>query len=135
MAARIPTRLTPAEGRKFAFTVGTAFLVLATVVAWRGHTPVAAALGSLGGALGLAGVLVPGRLSPVYRAWMGLARALSKVTTPIFMGIVFFGLILPVGLLRRRFGGNPVLRQSRADASFWVTRPAGSRRSDLERQF
>ena len=38
----------------------------------------------------LAALVVPTHLGPVQRAWMGLAHAISKVTTPIFMGVVFF---------------------------------------------
>ena len=51
LAHRIPTRLSAAEGRKFAFTVGIAFLVLAGISYWRGHTRVPVVLGSLGGVL------------------------------------------------------------------------------------
>ncbi len=86
VAVGIPARLTAREGRRFAFTVGTAFLVLAAISAWRGHTLPPRVLGALGGALLLAGLVVPGRLSRVHRAWMGLALALSKVTTPIMIG-------------------------------------------------
>jgi hypothetical protein len=132
---RVPTRLTASEGRKFALPVGTAFLLLAALVWWRGHIPVAWGFGVMGGSLFLAGLLVPSRLGPVYRAWMGFALLLSKITTPIFMGIVFFLVITPTGLLMRLLGRNPVVREAN-DGSFWVTRPEGpKRRSDLERQF
>ena len=90
--------------------------------------------GSLGGALLVAGLLVPGKLGPVYRAWMGFALLLSKVTTPIFMGIVFFLTILPIGLLIRLFKRNPI-RQVERDGSYFVPRPVGSRQGNLSRQF
>ena len=47
MAAGIPARLTAAEGRKFAFTVAAAFLVLAALLWWRGRLlrPYSARLG------------------------------------------------------------------------------------------
>jgi len=73
--------------------VGAAFVALAGLLWWRGHgaaAPVPAALGAL---LVLAGLAVPARLGPAQRAWMGLATALSKVTTPIFLGIAYFGVI------------------------------------------
>jgi hypothetical protein len=89
---------------------------------------------SLTGFLYLAGLLVPGKLGPIYRAWMGFALLLSKLTTPIFMGITFFLVIGPVGLLMRLFGRNPVDHEPR-DGSFWVPRPEDKRRSDLKRQF
>jgi len=133
--AIVPTRLSPAEGRKFAFTVGIAFFVLAGVTFWRGSETVTTLLAMLGGALLLAGVAVPGRLGPVYRAWMRAGLLISRVTNPIFMGLVYFIVFAPIGLGMRLLGRNPVVRDPVGD-SFWVTRPAGrGRRSDLKRQF
>jgi hypothetical protein len=63
---------------------------------------------------------------------MGLAHAISRVTTPIFMGIVYFLVITPVAAVRRAVGGNP-LRAHRG-ASGWVDRQTAPR-GDLTRQF
>ena len=104
MEGRIPARLTAHEGRRFAFPVGIAFLLLAAIAWWRSHTLPSQVLGGLGGLLIVAGALVPSHLGPVYRAWMGLAHAISKVTTPIFMGIVYYLVVTPIGLLRRIIG-------------------------------
>ncbi len=91
--------------------------------------------GVTSGLLLLSGLLIPSWLGPVYRGWMGFALLLSKVTTPIFMGIIFFLVMAPIGLVMRLLGRNPVVRQENA-GSFWVPRPEGpKRRSDLTRQF
>ena len=137
MANRIPARLstpafTAAEGRKFGLTVGIAFVVLALVAWWRGHEVTRLVLGSLGLVLLLAGLVLPARLGPVFRAWMSLAHALSKVTTPIFMGLVFFIVIAPVGLLMRLFCRNPV-RRTAVSESYWSART--TTRGDLNHQF
>ena len=131
MAHAIPARLSPAEGRKFGVQVGIAFLVLAAFAWWRGRTGVSCSLGGVGGALLLAGLVVPGLLGPVHRAWMGLAVLLSKVTTPIFMGIVYFVVITPIGLMMRAVGRAPL-----ADGGQWHTRDATAPdRRRMERQF
>ncbi|HJR62794.1 MAG TPA: SxtJ family membrane protein [Gemmatimonadaceae bacterium] len=138
MAERIPARLTPAEGRRFAFTVGTAFLVLGGVVWWRGHERVATVFAALAAVLLLAGLILPGQLSLVYRAWMGLALLISKVTTPLFMGIVYFLVITPIALIRRATGGNPLVHAAATGdngRTVWQSRAPDSRRSDLTRQF
>lgn len=136
MADGIPARLTPAEGRKFAFPVGAAFLVLAGIVWWRQHAILLYIFASLGGALWAAGFLIPGSLGPVYRGWMRFALLLSKITTPILMGIVFFLVIGPIGSLMRLFGKNPMKRQRQDDTTYWVARESGSSsQSDLTRQF
>ncbi len=132
MAKRSPARLSPAEGRKFAFTLTGAFGVFAGVSWWRGGETVPLVLGNLAAAFALGGLLVPGQLGPVHRAWMGLAHAISKVTTPIFMGVVYFLVITPIGLLRRTFGGNPL--RAHQGVTGWVDRTQ-SPRGDLTRQF
>jgi hypothetical protein len=135
LAARVPARLSSSEGRKFGLTVGAAFLALGAVFWWRGHVYQAGAAGLLGAALSLAGLLVPGRLGPTYGAWMRLAAALSAVTTPVFMAVIYFGVLTPVGFMVRLLRGNPLVRP-RSGASFWVPREgAARRRSDMERQF
>jgi len=135
LAHQVPARLTPAEGRKFGLTVGAAFLVIAAVLWWRGKPGAVPWVGGLGALLALAGLVIPGQLGPVHRAWMGLALLLSKVTTPVFMGVVYFVVLTPVGMLMRALGKNP-LRHPYHDGSFWVVRPAEARRrTDMERQF
>ena len=132
MARGIPARLTPAEGRKFAFTVGAAFLVLAAVMVWRDHRILIYGFGGLGAGLFAAGALIPARLGPVQRGWMAFAHALSKVTTPVFMGVVFFIVIAPVGLLMRLFGRNPI-RHRPVNQSYWA--PRNEMRGGMNNQF
>ncbi len=110
MATAIPARLTVAEGRRFGLTVGGALLVIA-------------------------GLAVPSRLGPVVRAWMGFARRLSRVTTPILLSVIYFVVLTPTGLVMRLFGRRPLIRPP-SDPSFWVPRPANARqRADMEHQF
>lgn len=135
MANRVPARLTRREGRKFGLTVGVAFVVLAALSWWRGHVLPPIVLGTLGALLLLAGLALPAHLGPVQKAWMAMARGISKVTTPVFMGLVYFGVITPTGLAMRALGKHP-LRRAEVDGGFWTTREAGARRSQsMERQF
>ena len=132
MAHGIPARLSPAEGRKFALTVGAAFVALAGITWWRGHERFATVAGALGAAFLLAGLLAPGQLGLIYRGWMAFGLALSKITTPIFMGIVYFVVITPIGVLRRAFGKNALI--ARGTTTVWATRDLQAS-SDLNRQF
>lgn len=134
MERPLRTRLTAREGRAFAFPVAIAFLILAGITGWRGHVGATRILGAIGGLLLLAGLVAPTRLGPVQRGWMGLARAISTVTTPVFMGLVYFGVLTPIGLVRRAVAGTPVSRAP-VDDSYWHARPEDRRRSDLHRQF
>ena len=132
MADGRPARLSAPEGRKFAFTLAAAFAGLGGLLWWRERRSSAILFFGVAAAFALAGLLVPGRLGPVQRGWMGMAHAISRVTTPIFMGVVYFLVITPVGLVRRAIGGNP-LRAHRGSTG-WVDRQE-SPRGDLTRQF
>lgn len=133
MAAGIPARLTARQGRSFGFTVGVAFAVFAGIAFWRDHVVVWKVLAALSSALLLGGALIPTMLGPVHRGWMALAHLLSRVTTPIFMGIVYFVVLTPIALLMRAFGRRPMTHRER-DGSFWVPVASGER-SGMERQF
>jgi hypothetical protein len=88
--------------------------------------------GGLATALLVAALIAPGQLDPVNRAWMGLAQAISKVTTPVFMGVVFFLVITPVGVLMRVFGHNAI-RHRAVNQSYWMSRSEA--RGDMTHQF
>ena len=113
-------------------SVGVAFLGLGGILLWRAHPPGAYVAFSLGSALVLAGILIPARLGPVERAWMRVAIAISRVTTPVFMAIVYFFLLTPTGLLMRVLGRNPLAKDGNKEG-FWVRRTRSG--SDLKRQF
>ena len=135
MAQGIPARLTPRDGRKFGWLVGGAFLGLAALARWRGGDTASLALAGLGALLVGAGTLIPGRLGPVYRAWMALALAISKVTTPVFMGLLYFLVLTPVGTVMRLFGRNP-LRHDVHGQSRWASHePPTDPRTSMTRQF
>ena len=102
----------PAGGPQFAFTLAAAFGVLAAVSAGGGSIRGPALIfGAVGGAFLLLGGTAGARAARAGAdAWMGLARALSKVTTPIFMGVVYFLVITP---MRRSAGRWAAIRSAR----------------------
>jgi hypothetical protein len=135
LAERIPARLTAAEGRRFGLTVGLAFLALAGVAWWRGRVYAYIAFAAVGSLLIIGGLLLPTSLGPVSRAWMGLGHLLSRITTPVFLGIVFYLVLTPIGLLMRLVGSAPLPRPG-TGSSGWIPRaPDARRRVDMERQF
>jgi hypothetical protein len=135
MAERVPARLTAAEGRKFGFTVGIAFLVLGSIVMWRGKQRTSMVLLGLGGVLVVAALVAPTMLGPVEKAWMGLAHLISKVTTPVFMGVVYFVVITPIGFLRRMSAGKMGAPKSSTVSNWDPHTPAVAVRESMERQF
>ena len=53
----------------------------------------------------------PGTLAPVYRAWMKFGLLIGRVTTPLILGVVFFFVIMPMGLVMRLAGRDPMARR------------------------
>lgn len=135
MEDRIRAGLSREEGRHFALSVGGAFGVIGGIALWRGHQAWSPAFLGAGAALVLAGLLLPHRLGPLHAAWMGLAHAISRVTTPIVMGVIYYLVLSPMALVRRVVGGNPLEHVAKDDDGFWVPRAPDRRRSDLNRQF
>lgn len=135
MAKRVRTRLTIGEARRFGLTVGAAFGVFGGIAWWRGHGTMASVLGGLAALLILGGLVTPAALRPVHTAWMNLALAISRVTTPIILGILYYLVVLPTGLIMRAAGRNP-MRHAADGGSYFRPRDSGeAARGDLERQF
>lgn len=126
------TDFSAADGRRFAFPVGIAFLLLSGVLLWREKETAFPIIAGVGVVLLVAGAIVPARLGPLYRAWMRMALAISRVTTPIFLGVVYFAVLTPTGLVMRLVGKRPIVH-ALEDQSYW--RRTTSTRSDLNRQF
>lgn len=135
MAAGVPARLTAAEGRKFAYTVGAAFLVLGGILAWRGRAGASIGMLGTGFALLVAGLVAPTRLDGLERVWMGFAHLISKVTTPVVMGVIYFLVLTPTGLARRFLGKNPLVHSLSGDSYWHRVTPRADRVEAMKRQF
>ncbi len=127
------TGLTARQGRKFAFTLGFALLVLGGISLWRGHDIVPYVLATPGALLVLAGVIAPTRLGPIERRWMAFGERLSRITSPIILGVIYFGVFTPAGLIRKALGKNSLTAHHKPETA-WVRREA-KQRSDLKRQY
>lgn len=54
--------------------------------------------------LQVADMIVPRVYAPVAVVWLGLAEILGTVMSRVLLSILFFGLVTPIGILRRLFG-------------------------------
>lgn len=122
------------DGRKFGLSVGVAFLLLGVLLWWRGHVEFMYAVATIGALLALSGIVLPGRLEPIYAAWMAMAEKISRVTTPIVLGIVYLLVLAPSGLVLRLFGKNPLDQDGGREGTYWSRREERSR-TDMHRQF
>ena len=115
--------------RNFGLVVGAVFAALGGWWLWRGKFPAIAPYGlGLGVVLMLLGLSWPRALVIPNRLWMGLAAGMSFVMTRVILAIIFFLLVVPIGLIRRLVGGDPLHRRAAPSESYW--RPYVARQTD-----
>jgi hypothetical protein len=105
----------------------------------RAHAPAGAAVAAALGAVGwIVGRLHPRLLWPVFVGCVIASSPLAWVLSHVLLAAIFFLLIVPVGILMRLAGRDPLERKfDRSAASYWKPRDAGHdpRAADPARYF
>jgi hypothetical protein len=85
----------------------------------------------------LAGLFAAPLLRPLNRLWLKFGALLHSITSPIILGIMFFLVIMPIGLVMRLFGKDFLrLRLEPEAQTYWIKRdPPGPEKTSLDRQF
>jgi hypothetical protein len=121
-------------------TFGVVFAVVFAII---GLWPLIASRGvrlwSLAFAIGflIAAFALPKVLTPLNRLWLRFGLLLHRIVNPIVLGIMFFLVITPMGLVMRLFGKDLLKLRYDANAStYWVARtPPGPAPKSLDHQF
>ncbi len=71
----------------------------------------------VGGALALWALAAPQSLKPVYRIWMRFGLIMGGIMNRVILGLVFFVVLLPLGLVMRLTGRDPLARRFEPGAS------------------
>jgi len=129
-------RTAKSSNRSFGFIIAIFFAVVAvSPLLHGGHLRVwAIALGVL---LVLCAILRPNLLAPFNRVWQRIGLAMHAVVNPIVMGLVFYGAIVPVGIILK-LRGKDLLRLKWAPdhKSYWLERaPPGPASASMSKQF
>ena len=83
----------------------------------------------------LLGLVAPNTLGPIFKVWMKVGHVMGWVNTRIILGVLYFGLITPMGVIMRMFGWDSMRRALSRDAeSYRVVRSARPR-NHMTRQF
>jgi hypothetical protein len=125
--------------RGFGLTVGGILLLIAAVRVWLhdGYGAIEPVLGAVGLALVVLGLVAPGSLAPLNRAWTKLGLLLFKVVNPIVLALIYLTTIVPIGLIMRAFGHDPLrLKRDPQASTYWVKRePPGPAPETMIHQF
>ena len=116
------TRVTFRAEREFGLIVGGIFALLSAWWLFRGKYPTLSyVMMSVGVLLVLFAIALPRALKYPNKAWMGLAEVLGFVSSRIILALVFFGIVTPIGLIKRLSGWDPLNRRAQARDSYWQT--------------
>ena len=96
--------------RQFGLLVGGVFTVIGLwPVVFRSESPRLWAM-ILGGLLIVLGGMVPQSLKHVHQGWMKIGHVLGSINTRIILGIIYYLLITPMGLVMRLMGKDSMHR-------------------------
>lgn len=80
--------------------------------------------------------LRPSVLQPLNHLWVKLGLLLHRVVNPIVMGLLFYGTILPTGLVMRMRGRDLLrLKRDSTAESYWIARVPGPAPETMKDQF
>jgi hypothetical protein len=120
---RAPEKGEQASNRKFGLVVGAIFFAIALLHFYFHDYSFSAfnlALGGVGAAMMIAGLVWPRGLTPLNYAWSKLGLLLHKVTNPLFLGVMYLLAVVPTGLIMRLFGADPMARRIGGRESYWI---------------
>ncbi len=135
MDARPGHQAATKELRTFGLLVGTIFGIIGVwPLLLRGEVPRWWAVTIAALLLGI-GVVFPRALGPVHRLWMKVGHVLGWVNTRIILGVIFYGLFTPMGLIRRALGKDSVRRAFEQGAETYRERRTPRPPSHVKHQF
>jgi hypothetical protein len=128
-------KVTLSSNRRFGLAFGGIFLIFA-LWPWIFHaTSIRWPMLILSAAFGLAALFWPNWLGPLNQAWFKFGEILNRIVNPLFMGLMFYGAVVPFAwFLRSR--DLLRLKLDRNAKSYWIPRdPSGSAAERLTKQF
>jgi hypothetical protein len=124
------------SNRSFGWTFTGIFVVGGVYGAWRGGSGLTALL-FIALVTAMVTITRESWLAPLNRAWMKVGELMGRVVSPIVLGVIFFAVFTPVGVLMRALGRDTMCRRFDAAArSYWVKRdPPGPAEDSYRNMF
>ena len=113
----------------FVFALAAAYFYHSTNVTWT-YLFTAAALAFL-----LITLIKSDALLPLNKLWMCFGLLLGMIVSPIVLGIVFFGLFTPIGMIMRLSGRDELRLKLMQKSSHWISREEPIKSDSFNNQF
>ena len=121
--------------RQFGLIVGGILSVIGVwPMAFRNEDPHLWAL-VLSGMLIVFGLIVPQCLKQIHYGWMKIGHVLGTINTRIILGIIYYGLVTPMGIVMRLMGKDSMRRLLVQDAVTYRVVRALRPRNHMRNQF
>ena len=115
------------SNRTFGLVMAVFFAVVGLGPALRGHA-VNWSLAGIGAVFAAVAAVAPAVLAPLNRLWTKLGLLLNRVVSPVVLGVMFYVVLTPCGLLMRAFGKDPLKRSRDPLAkTYWTLRDPSAR--------
>ena len=72
-------------------------------------------------------------LTPLNKLWFKFGILLGKIVSPLIMGIIFFLVVTPIGLIMRLFGKDVLNLKYNNNKSYWIEK--NDLKSKMKNQF
>ena len=79
------------------------------------------------------GLLNSSILSPLNKIWFKFGIFLGKIISPLIMGIIFFLVVTPIGIIMRLFGKDVLNLKYNKNQSYWIEK--NGPKSRMKNQF
>jgi hypothetical protein len=123
------------SNRSFGGVMGVACLLFSGIGFWT-HSAYWPIWAGAAAAFGSAALVWPSLLSPLNRVWFWFGLALHKIVNPVVMGVLFFGVIMPIGMLMRLTGKRPLSCEFEAGKStYWAQRGSALQPGSMTKQY
>jgi hypothetical protein len=132
---RTEQQLTEKDLRQFGLLVGGVFSVIGFwPFVFRSESPRLWAL-VLGGLLMILGGIAPQSLRQVHAGWMKIGHVLGAINTKIILGLIYYLLIAPMGIVMRSLGKDSMHRAFDRDVRTYRVVRAPRPRQHMRNQF
>ena len=76
-------------------------------------------------------------LAPFNKAWLRFGLLMGRIVNPVVLGLIFYVVVTPFGLVMRLFGRDPLrLNRDPQATSYWIERhPPGPPPESMQNQF
>lgn len=74
-------------------------------------------------------------LKPLNKLWMKFGLILGKIINPIIMGVIYFFIFSPIGILIRLFGRDELGLRLKNKKTYWIKRNKELQTNSFKKQF